>query len=172
MNVGKHTYGHRNIKVHYWEEGVDFSIGHFCSIAEGCQVFLGGNHRVDWVTTYPFAAFDDCWRDACGIKGHPTSNGDVVIGNDVWIGANVTIMSGVTIGDGAVIAAGSVVTKDVLPYAVVGGNPARVIRLRFSATQIEALLKIRWWHWPDDRIAASIPLLCSDDVEGFIEAVS
>jgi hypothetical protein len=99
-----------------------------------------------------------------------SSRGDIVIGSDVWIGLNVFIGSGVTIGDGAVIGAHAVVTRDVPPYAVAGGNPARVIRYRFSETQIEALLAIRWWDWSDEVVDRYLPLITSPDIDAFIAA--
>jgi acetyltransferase-like isoleucine patch superfamily enzyme len=170
IEVGRHTYGHEQITVRHWGEAAALKIGAFCSVADRVQIFLGGNHRVDWVSTYPFAEFADRWPTAKGIEGHPATNGDVVIGNDVWIGSAATILSGVTIGDGACIGADSTVTKDVRPYAIVAGNPARELRLRFAPETIEKLLAIRWWEWPDDRIAASVDLLSSDQIERFIEA--
>jgi acetyltransferase-like isoleucine patch superfamily enzyme len=169
VQVGRHTYGHNQIKVHFGRFA-ELTIGNFCSIAPRCDVFLGGDHRVDWVSTFPFRAFPEHWPNAVDIGGHPTTRGDVTVGNDVWIAWDTTIMSGVTIGDGAVIAARSTVTKDVPPYAIVGGNPASVLRYRFDPHQIEALLAIRWWDWSDDRIAASVPQLCSGDVDAFIAA--
>jgi acetyltransferase-like isoleucine patch superfamily enzyme len=106
------------------------------------------NHRVDWISTYPFPAFTDKFPEAKGIEQFVTTKGDVTIGNDVWIGQHVTILSGVTIGDGAVIGAHSVVGKSIPPYAIAVGNPARVIRYRFDEKTIEMLLKIQWWNWP------------------------
>lgn len=170
VQVGRHTYGHEKIAVLRWDASADLSIGSFCSIAYGCTVFLGGDHRVDWVTTYPFTKLDKRWPGAAGIGGHPATKGDVTIGNDVWIAAEAAIMSGVTVGDGAVIAARSTVVKDVPPYTIVGGNPARVVGHRFEPHQVEALMAIRWWEWPDERIAANVELLCSDDIDRFIAA--
>jgi acetyltransferase-like isoleucine patch superfamily enzyme len=170
MRVGRHTYGHEQITVRHWGEPAELTIGSFCSIADRIFVFLGGNHRSDWVTTYPFPEFADRWETARNIEGHPSTNGDVTIGSDVWIGSNATIMSGVTVGDGAVIAANSCVTRDVDPYAIVAGNPARLIRHRFSPSIVEQLLGIRWWGWSDERIAANMHLLCSDDMDGFVRA--
>jgi acetyltransferase-like isoleucine patch superfamily enzyme len=155
MKVGRHTYGHEQITVRHWGEPAELTIGSFCSIADRIVVLLGGNHRADWVTTYPFPAFPDRWETARGIAGVPTSNGDVTIGNDVWIGSNATIMSGVTVGDGAVIGTDSCVTRDVSPYAIVGGNPAKLLRHRFDAATVERLLTLRWWNWSDERIAAN-----------------
>ncbi len=165
----RYTYGLEHIRLRDWGEGADVRIGSFCSIGDNVEIFIGGNHRVDWITTYPFGHIHEEEFPHHG-EGHPASNGDVVIGNDVWLGSGCTIMSGVTIGDGAVVAAKSVVTKDVPPYAIVGGNPAKVIRLRFTLSQIERLLKKPWWELPDERIKDLIPLLCSDRVEELIAA--
>jgi hypothetical protein len=103
MEIGRHTYGHEQITTRSWGESAELRIGSFCSIADRVTVFLGGNHRSDWVTTFPFPAFADRWQQARGIEGEHVTNGDVVIGNDVWVGSNATIMSGVTVGDGAVL---------------------------------------------------------------------
>jgi acetyltransferase-like isoleucine patch superfamily enzyme len=172
MQVGRHTYGHEQITIRHWGEPAELKIGSFCSIADRIEVFLGGNHRVDWVTTYPFAEFAEQWPTARGITGHPQTNGDVTIGNDVWLGSGATIMSGVTIGDGVAVAARSCVTRDVPPYAIVGGNPARLLRFRFDEETVEKLLALRWWEWTDERIAANVALLSSGDVNGFIAAQS
>lgn len=168
MKVGRHTYGHEQITVRSWGEPAELTIGSFCSIADDITVFLGGNHRVDWITTYPFPALADQWETARGIPGHPSTNGDVTIGSDVWIGSKATIMSGVRVGDGAAIAANSCVTRDVPPYGIVGGNPAQLLRHRFDADTVERLLAIRWWEWSDERIAANVKTLCSGDVERFL----
>lgn len=164
--IGEWTYGVPEIM---WGDGAHLTIGKFCAIAPGVSIYLGGNHRPDWVTTYPFSALTQHWPEARAIAGHPSSRGDVVIGNDVWMGNNCAILSGVRIGDGAVIGAHSVVTKDVPPYAIVGGNPARVIRLRFLEAQIAALLRLAWWDWPEDRLRPLLPLLLSGDVAAFID---
>jgi acetyltransferase-like isoleucine patch superfamily enzyme len=168
LKVGRHTYGYEQVEVHHWGEPADLMIGSFCSIADRVDVFLGGNHRTDWVTTYPFPAFADRWDAARGIEGHPSTKGDVTIGSDVWIGSNATILSGVTIGHGAVIGADSCVTEDVEPYAIVAGNPARLVRHRFAPPVVEELLRIAWWEWSDERIAANVPMLCNGDVERFV----
>ena len=170
MEVGRHTYGHEQITVHHWGEEAELRIGSFCSVADRVDVFLGGNHRVDWVTTYPFPAFAEQWPRAGGSGEVSTTNGDVVIGNDVWIGSNATIMSGVTIGDGAVVGADSCVTGDIAPYTIVAGNPARRLSSRFDPETVEKLLAIRWWDWSDERIAASVGALCSGDIGGFISS--
>lgn len=164
IQIGDFTYG--NPKILSWGEGNYLKIGKYCSFANNVTIFMGGEHRVDWVTTYPFSAIDQKFSS---IKGHPKTKGDIVIGNDVWIGANATIMSGVIIGDGAVIAAGSLVVKDVQPYEIVGGNPAYHIRFRFSQEIIENLLKIAWWNFEQKEIASLTPFLLSDDIRTFIE---
>jgi len=164
--IGKGSYGNPNI--HTWGEGTHLSIGAYCSIADGVQIFLGGEHRTDWVTTYPFPVF---WKAAMGIQGHPRSKGDVIIGNDVWIGTEATILSGVKIGDGAVIGAKSVVVKDVPAYAIVAGNPARIIKMRFDDDTITRLLRVKWWEWSDARIERALPLLLQEDTQAFLCAV-
>ncbi len=121
------------------------------------------------MTTYPFHSIGDgAWTGAEHVKGDRTSKGDVVIGSDVWIGMSVIIVSGVKIGDGAVIAAGSVVTKDVPAYTVVGGSPARVIKKRFNDYEVEKLLELRWWDWPDEKVNENLPKLCSGDIYALI----
>lgn len=165
---GKHSYGLQGITLRQWGEGSKLYIGSFCSIASGLVVYLGGNHRHDWISTYPFGHISlDIFphRYAPGAFGHPSTNGDVRIGNDVWIGENVTILSGISIGNGSVIACGSVVTKDVEDYTVVGGNPSTVIRRRFSQRISEMLSELEWWHLPDESIKRIIPLLQSEPDE-------
>jgi chloramphenicol O-acetyltransferase type B len=165
--IGKGTYA-SNLQIGDWGEGSTLEIGNFCSIAGGVFIFLGGEHRSDWVTTYPFNVLCD---SATNIKGHPKSKGDVIIGSDVWIGGMSVILSGVKIGDGAVIGARSVVTKDVPPYAIVGGNPSRILRYRFNEKIIEKLLAIKWWDWDDLRIQKAIPFLLQDNIELFLKMV-
>jgi acetyltransferase-like isoleucine patch superfamily enzyme len=162
--IGDHTYG--KPRVVSWEEGTSLRIGKYCSISTHVIIFLGSEHRTDWISTYPFPFL---WETARSIKGHPYSKGDVVIGNDVYIGYNVTILSGVTVGDGAVVGACSVLTADVPPYAIVAGNPARLIRYRFNEETIQKLLKIRWWDWPEERVKENIHLMCSDSIDEFIK---
>lgn len=166
MKVGKHTYGTKNIKIR-WGTQVNLTIGNFCSIATNLVIFLGGNHRIDWVSTYPFGIANEKGAFLNKIKsGHPKTNGDVIIGNDVWIGSDVTIMSGVTIGDGAVIGNNSHIVTDVKPYAVVGGNPAKFYYFRFDKETVDQLLELKWWDLPDNQIDELIPFLCSDNLAG------
>jgi chloramphenicol O-acetyltransferase type B len=162
--IGRYSYG--TPALHFASSGATLRVGQFCSIADQVKIFLGGEHRLDWVTTYPFPQMLPA---AQGISGHPSTKGDVIIGNDVWIGHGATILSGVTIGDGAVVGAHAVLARDVPPYAIVGGNPARLVRHRFSPAQVDALLAIRWWDWPMPKIEAELPSLLSGDVDGFIQ---
>ena len=128
---------------------------------------MGGNHRTDWVTTYPFGHINQHIFNNFNGQGHPATKGDVVIGNDVWIGQNVSLRPGVTIGDGAIVGGGSVIVKDVPPFAIVGGNPTKVIRYRFTPEQIEKLLIIKWWNWSEDKIKRNYALF--GDIEEFVK---
>jgi acetyltransferase-like isoleucine patch superfamily enzyme len=168
LTVGKFSYG-PDPKVCSWGEGAKVYVGNFCSIAGEIEIFVGGDHRVDWISTYPFMAFDYCWPNARGILGHPKTKGDVIIGNDVWIGHKAFILSGVTIGDGAVVGAKAVVTKNVPPYAIVAGNPARIVKYRFDEDTIAKLLTIAWWNWSCEEINEATPLLLSSDIQEFIQ---
>jgi acetyltransferase-like isoleucine patch superfamily enzyme len=162
--AGDYTYG--ALTVIDWHQGTVCTVGKYCSIAEPVTVLLGGEHRTDGVATYAFRE-----RDGIGpAEPNSFSKGDVVIGNDVWIGWNATILSGVTIGDGAVIGARAVVRKDVPPYAIALGNPARVARYRFTPAQIARLLEVKWWDWDRGRIVDNAALL-SGDVEAFLASV-
>lgn len=161
ITVGRFTYGKNNIDIKQWNEGAALTIGAFCSIAENVQVFLGGNHRTDWITTFPFGHIHHGELGGKDIEGHPATKGDVTIGNDVWIGTGTTIMSGVTIGDGAVIGANATVVKDVNPYEIVGGNPAKHLKYRFSKEIIALLLELQWWKLPVENIRKIAPDLCA-----------
>ena len=166
-SVGKYSYGAEDIRYHSWGEGSKIRIGKFTSIAGGCLILLGGNHRVDRVSTYPFGHIHQQVFNCSG-EGHPYSNGDVTIGNDVWIGLNVTIMSGVTIGDGAVIAANSHVVKNIDPYTIAGGNPAKALKKRFSDNVVYKLLQIKWWDWSDEDINRNLHLICSTNTQNIL----
>jgi acetyltransferase-like isoleucine patch superfamily enzyme len=156
--TGKHSYGLSNIHLFSCGEGAHLFVGSFCSIAYDQRVFLGCNHKTDWTTTYPFGHIL-LENFPSNIQGHPSTKGHVIIENDVWIGFGCTFMSGIRIGSGSVIAAYSVVVKDVAPYTIVGGNPARIIKQRFSDEIIRELLEIRWWDHNDSAIKEILPLL-------------
>ena len=162
--IGKYTYGEMP-KIHW--KSANLTIGKFCSIASNCHIYLGGNHRTDWITTYPFGHIHKDVFTFDGV-GHPKTNGDVIIGNDVWIADNVTIMSGIVIGDGAVIANNSHIVKNVEPYSIVGGNPAKLIKYRFTKEQINQLLLLKWWDLDDIQINKIVPLLCNSDIDKLI----
>lgn len=164
--IGEFTYGKPSVIFENYQ--ANLFIGKFCSIADGVTIFLGGNHRPDWISTYPFNSIPNQDFEAfTKIKGHPATKGNVIIGNDVWIGLNTTILSGVTIGDGAVIAAGSVVTKNVRPYEIWGGNPAKLIKKRFDEDTIKKLLEIKWWEWDMKKIKENVPKLMSSNINDF-----
>lgn len=150
------------------DEGADrLVIGSFCSIGSGAAFIMAGNqgHRHDWVSTFPFHFMSEVEAFAGAANGYEPA-GDTVIGNDVWIGSEAVIMPGVRVGDGALIGTRALVTRDVEPYAIVGGNPARTIRKRFDDGQIELLLEMKWWEWPDEVLSPAMQLLASGDVVG------
>lgn len=158
-----------NVLYHFDFVGDRLVIGRFCSIAAETRFIMnGGNHATDWLTTYPFPVFGEGWETAMP-QAWPY-RGDTVVGNDVWIGWGATIMPGVTIGDGAIIATRSVVTRNVEPYAVVGGNPAKPIRYRFDQDTRRRLVELAWWDWDREKIARNVGTICSGDVEALAAA--
>ncbi len=177
ITVGDYTYyddptdptgfERNNVLFNYPEFGDRLTIGKFCSIASGVKFIMGpANHRISSVTTYPFNVFGGVWSERT--PAHMSQlpfKGDTVIGSDVWIGRESVIMPGVTIGDGALIAAYSVVTKDIPPYGVAGGNPARLIKKRFDEELIGLLLRLKWWDLPSQELADILPLLCSPELD-------
>jgi len=172
--VGDYTYydddnGAENFEQHvthhYEFIGDKLIIGKFCAIAKGVEFIMNGaNHRMGSVTTYPFNIMEHGWEQFAPKEEDLPLKGDTVIGNDVWIGQNVTVLPGIKIGDGAIIGANSVVSKNVLPYHVVGGNPAKVIRKRFDDETIAFLLNLKWWDWSAEKISKNLEILCSNDV--------
>jgi acetyltransferase-like isoleucine patch superfamily enzyme len=170
IDSGRATVGaHTNcaFKLHVGRgERAHLHIGAYSSIATGSVFTLGGNHRPDWVSTFPFRVLWDmpgAWTD-----GHPRPEQDIVVGSDVWVGSDALILPGVEISDGAVVGARAVVTRDVRPYAIVVGVPAREVRRRFSDEQVQALLELRWWDWPEERVRANVELLCSPNVDALL----
>lgn len=163
VSLGPHTYGIPTVRT--------FDGGHECLRAGAYSslngtYLLGGRHAVDAVTTYPHRIN---WKmEGAFTDGFPTPTGDTLVGSDVWTCADALILSGVSIGDGAIVGAGAVVTKDVPPYGIVAGNPARLIRYRYDEQQRAALLDIRWWDWPQERVRAAVPLLAGKDIDAFI----
>jgi len=162
---GKHTYGPEPIILGSKEAALGSKIGKFCSIADNLQFIIKGSHMMDWVTTYPFQVM---WNIDVPLHDLPLY-APITIGNDVWIASNVKIKQGVSIGDGAVLATECFVTKDIPPYAIVGGNPAKIIKYRFTEEQRKELLKLRWWDWEDEKIKEIVPLLVSKNIDEFIK---
>lgn len=154
----------KNVRYHFDFNGDELRIGKFCAIASGVEFIMnGGNHLIDAVSSFPFSIFGDGWEHAMEGRGFP-QRGDITVGNDVWLGYRSVIMPGVSIGDGAIVGAYSVVTKDVPPYSIVAGNPAKEIRKRFSEAEIARLLELKWWDWPIEKITANVHLLTGNDL--------
>ena len=177
ISIGDYTYyddrdnptgfEQNNILFNYPEFGGRLIIGKFCQIASGAKFIMGpANHRISSVTTYPFSVFGGRWSEQT--PPHLSQlpfKWDIVVGNDVWIGRESVIMPGVKIGDGSIIGAYAVVTRDVPPYCVVGGNPARFIKKRFHDELIQILLELKWWDFPEEKLVEFLPLLCDPDLE-------
>lgn len=159
-----------NVLYHYPVNHDHLVIGRFCSIACGAKfLFNSANHRMSSLSTYPFPLFFEEWGlDMKNVADSWDNKGDIVIGNDVWIGYEAVILAGVTIGDGAVIGSRALVTKDVAPYTIVGGIPAKPIRKRFSEGTIKTLLELKWWDWPKERIARNITAIQSGAIEKLV----
>ena len=182
ISVGRYTYfdatgtpreraedfERQNVLYHFDFIGDKLVIGSFCAIGSGVRFIMNGaNHQIDGISTYPFAIFTHGWEEA-GLAAGP--RGDTVVGNDVWIGYGALILPGRRIGDGAVVGAGSVVTRDVPPYAIVGGNPARVIRQRFGDADVARLRALAWWDWPIEKISRNVALIAASDIEALEQA--
>lgn len=171
--VGDYSYYDDPIDAEGFERNVLYNygsdrliIGKFCAIATGVKFIMNGaNHKLDAISTYPFPIFGNGWESEMPQLLNLPNRGDTIIGNDVWIGYESVIMPGVKIGDGAVIAAKSVVVKDVPAYTIVGGNPATVIRQRFSEADIIKLLTLRWWDWEIEKITSALPLIMTNDIQ-------
>lgn len=160
------AFQQKNILYHYDFVGDRLIIGRFCALATDTKFIMNGaNHRMDGPSTFPFPIFGASWADHMDLISDLPSKGDTVVGHDVWFGFGCLIMPGVTIGHGAIIAAGSVITEDVPPYAVVGGNPAKVLKYRFDDQTIARLLKVSWWDWPYEKISNSIAAIMAGTVD-------
>lgn len=156
-----------NVLYHYPVNHDRLVIGKFCSIACGAKfIFTSANHSLRSLSTYPFPIFFEEWDlDVADITGAWDNKGDIVVGNDVWIGYEAVVLSGVTIGDGAIIGTRAVVTKDIPPYTIVGGVPAKSIRKRFDDMTVTKLLELKWWDWPEERIKANIEIIQSGRID-------
>lgn len=155
----------RNVLYHFPFIGDKLIIGKFCAIAKGVQFIMNGaNHQLSSFSTYPFYIFGNGWETAAPQLGDLPYKGDTVIGNDVWIGYKALIMPGVVVGNGAIISAHAVVTADVPAYTIVGGNPAKVIKKRFSDDVIAKLEQLAWWDWPVEQITQHLSVLTSNDI--------
>lgn len=177
--VGDYTYyddprgpGHfeSNVLYHFDFTGDRLLIGKFCSIATDVRFIMnGGNHPTDWLTTFPFPIFGHGWEVA--LPASWPTKGDTVVGNDVWMGYSALVMPGVHIGNGAIVATAAVVTRDVPAYAIVGGNPATVLRYRFDPETIARLESLRWWDWDAGKISRNVKAICGGDVAALERAV-
>lgn len=155
----------RTVLYHYPFIGDKLIIGRFCAIARGVRFIMNGaHHRMGGFTTYPFHIFKNGWERTTPAEHEMPYKGDMVIGNDVWIGCEATLMPGVKVGNGAIVGAHAVVTHDVAPYTIVAGNPARVIRQRFSDEVIAALEAIAWWDWPIEKISRNLEIIQAADL--------
>ena len=183
IEIGDYTYydddtdptgfERNNVLFNYPEFGDRLIIGKFCALAQGTTFIMGpANHRTGSASTYPFNVFGGAWTEAT--PDHMSQlprKGDTVVGNDVWLGRECVVMPGVKIGDGAIVAAYSVVTRDVAPYTVAGGNPARFIKNRFDEELTGLLLRLKWWDLPPEELVAWLPILCGENLENLRSAL-
>lgn len=178
IQVGRYSYYSGYYHGHPFEECARYLlsdredvdkliIGSFCSIGSGASFIMAGNqgHRYDWASSYPFFYMQEEPTFSSSLDAFQKA-GDTVIGNDVWIGSEAMIMPGIKVGHGAVIGSRALVTKDVEPYTIIGGNPAKQIKKRFCDDEIVLLLEMEWWNWSLDQIKAAMPMLCSSDISG------
>lgn len=178
ISIGEYTYYddpvdsenfERNVLYHFPFIGDKLIIGKFCALARDLKFIMNGaNHKMAGASTYPFQIFSGGWEQVMPALGELPYKGDTVIGNDVWIGYEALIMPGVHIGNGAIVAARSVVTADVPAYTIVGGNPAKPLKQRFSPEQIDALQALAWWDWPIETISQHLPLIVAADIDALL----
>tara|TARA_R100001163_G_scaffold31720_1_gene24804 strand:+ start:3123 stop:3647 length:525 start_codon:yes stop_codon:yes gene_type:complete len=169
MKVGRYTYGQNNIKHRRLRNG-SIQIGSFCSFAENITIYTGkGSHRKEFVSTFPFGFINqDVFTKINCQDLLLKDQGNVIIGDDVWIGGNVVIMPGVSIGSGTIIANNSHVVKSYPPYSIIGGNPAKLIKQRFTDKQVKQLMEIKWWEWDKEKINDNLYLICNENIDKFI----
>lgn len=166
---GPDKFEEYNVLYNYQPDRVKLIIGKFCALAANTTFIMTGDHKLDAISTYPFPVFKNGWETAYNVNELPIK-GDIVVGNDVWFGYNSMIKSGVTIGDGAIIATNAFVVKDVPAYSIVGGNPAKVIKMRFDEQTIKRLQKIAWWDWDIEKITRNLHVLSHLDVDALENA--
>lgn len=161
---GPEHFEEYNVLYNYDLSKVKLVIGKFCAIGAETRFIMTGDHKLDAISTYPFPIFGHGWESAFEIADLPVK-GDILIGNDVWLGYDCLVKNGVTIGNGAIVASRAVVVKDVPPYAIVAGNPAKVVKMRFSDADIARLQQIAWWDWPIEKINRHLQLICRLDID-------
>jgi virginiamycin A acetyltransferase len=161
---GPEQFEEYNVLYNYDFSKVKLVIGKFCAIASETRFIMTGDHKLDAISTYPFPIFQQGWEIAFNVYDLPVK-GDIIVGNDVWFGYDSLIKNGVTIGHGAIIAARAVVVKDVPSYAIVAGNPAKIVKMRFDDKTIERLLRISWWDWKIEKINKNLQQICHLDVD-------
>lgn len=166
---GPYRFEENNVLYNYDFSKVKLVIGKFCAIAAEVKFIMTGDHKLDAISTYPFPIFKKGWEEAFNLMELPTK-GDIIIGNDVWIGYGAAIKGGVKIGDGAIIATSAVVVKDVPPFAIVGGNPAKILKMRFDENTIQRLQKIAWWDWEIEKINRHLKTICHLDIDALENA--
>ena len=162
----------RNVLYHFSFIGDKLIIGKFCALSRGVKFIMNGaNHKLTGFSTYPFEIFGNSWKSVTPEPEEYPFKGDTVVGNDVWIGYEAVIMPGVKVGDGAIIAAKSVVTKNIQPYTIVGGNPAKIIRQRFADEIVNILLEIAWWNWDVEKITRNLSKIVNADIEALKQSI-